>query len=143
MAFREVGVTEIREVLRAWLAGAGLRRVAEQAGVDRKTVAPRRPSGSAPPTRRSGGSTCSASAFIAHDGLQCGYCTPGQICSAAGMLAEHRAGSASAATADPVASRQLSDAEIRERMSGNLCRCAAYNGIVDAIREVAHGQVPR
>jgi xanthine dehydrogenase YagT iron-sulfur-binding subunit len=82
-------------------------------------------------------------AFIRHDGFQCGYCTPGQICSAVGMLAEHRAGSASAATADVATSPQLSDAEIRERMSGNLCRCPAYNGIVDAIREIADGQVQR
>ncbi len=78
-------------------------------------------------------------AFVRHDGFQCGYCTPGQICSAVGMLAEHRAGSASAVTADVAASPQLSDPEIRERMSGNLCRCAAYNGIVDAIREVTGG----
>jgi len=82
-------------------------------------------------------------AFIRHDGFQCGYCTPGQICSAVGMLAEHRAGAASAVTADVAAAPPLSDVEIRERMSGNLCRCAAYNGIVDAIREVADGQVPR
>jgi xanthine dehydrogenase YagT iron-sulfur-binding subunit len=82
-------------------------------------------------------------AFVRHDGLQCGYCTPGQICSAVGMLAEHRAGSASAVSADVAASPQLSDAEIRERMSGNLCRCAAYNGIVDAIREVTGGEVQR
>ena len=81
--------------------------------------------------------------FVRHDGFQCGYCTPGQVCSAVGMLAEYHAGSASAVTADVAASPPLSDAEIRERMSGNLCRCAAYNGIVDAIREVADGQVPR
>ncbi|MBB6346942.1 (2Fe-2S)-binding protein [Nonomuraea muscovyensis] len=77
-------------------------------------------------------------AFVAHDGLQCGYCTPGQLCSAVGMLAEHRAGTPSAVTerlAAPAA--ELSEAEIRERMSGNLCRCGAYNGIVAAIREVA------
>ena len=64
-------------------------------------------------------------AFVRNDGLQCGYCTSGQICSAVGMLAEHEAGT------------PLSDDEIRERMSGNLCRCGAYNGIVAAIREVA------
>jgi len=79
-------------------------------------------------------------AFVRNDGLQCGYCTSGQICSAVGMLAEHAAGAPSAATAPapggaaPIA---LTDAEIRERMSGNLCRCGAHNGIVDAIREVA------
>jgi len=78
-------------------------------------------------------------AFIEHDGFQCGYCTPGQVCSAVAMLAEVRAGTVSAATADvrrtvPV---QLTDAEIRERMSGNLCRCGAYVGIVAAIRDAS------
>ncbi|MGP3962425.1 2Fe-2S iron-sulfur cluster-binding protein [Nonomuraea sp. 3N208] len=77
-------------------------------------------------------------AFVAHDGFQCGYCTSGQICSAIGMLAEHGDGVPSAVTehlaADGV---ELTDAEIRERMSGNLCRCGAYNGIVAAIQEVA------
>ncbi|WP_220449442.1 (2Fe-2S)-binding protein [Nonomuraea longispora] len=73
-------------------------------------------------------------AFIRHDGLQCGYCTPGQLCSAVAMLAEHRAGMPSAVTER---SGELTEAEIRERMSGNLCRCGAYNGIVDAIRDVA------
>ena len=72
-------------------------------------------------------------AFIRHDGFQCGYCTPGQICSAIGMLAEYAAGMPSA-VAD---SGALSEAEVRERMSGNLCRCGAYNGIVEAIMEVA------
>ena len=76
-------------------------------------------------------------AFIRHDGLQCGYCTPGQICSALGMLAEFEAGSPSAVTeVDDLASGELTEAEIRERMSGNLCRCGAYNGIVDAILDV-------
>ena len=77
-------------------------------------------------------------AFVEHDGFQCGYCTPGQICSAVGMLSEAKAGWPSHATAD-VASRQiaLSDAEIRERMSGNICRCAAYPNIIAAIRAVA------
>jgi xanthine dehydrogenase YagT iron-sulfur-binding subunit len=65
-------------------------------------------------------------AFVDHDALQCGYCTPGQVCSAGGMLEE-------AAAEDVV----LDDAEIRERMSGNLCRCGAYVNIVAAIREVA------
>lgn len=75
-------------------------------------------------------------AFIEHDGFQCGYCTPGQICSAVGMLAEANAGWPSHATAD-IASSQiaLTDAEIRERMSGNICRCAAYPNIVAAIRD--------
>jgi xanthine dehydrogenase YagT iron-sulfur-binding subunit len=79
-------------------------------------------------------------AFIEHDGFQCGYCTPGQICSAVGMLAEAKAGWPSHATAD-VASSQiaLTDTEIRERMSGNICRCAAYPNIVAAIRDVAGG----
>jgi xanthine dehydrogenase YagT iron-sulfur-binding subunit len=79
-------------------------------------------------------------AFIAHDGFQCGYCTPGQICAAIGMLAEVDAGIPSAVTPD-VAARfdlsQLTDAEIRERMSGNLCRCGAYSNIVEAIQTVA------
>jgi len=77
-------------------------------------------------------------AFLEHDGLQCGYCTPGQICSAMGMLAEHRAGVPSAASAQlagPVG--ELTDEEIAERMSGNLCRCGAYVGIRAAIRAAA------
>jgi xanthine dehydrogenase YagT iron-sulfur-binding subunit len=74
-------------------------------------------------------------AFIAEDGFQCGYCTPGQICSAVGMLAEVEAGWASHVTADIAAARpSLTDAEIRERMAGNICRCSAYPGIVAAIR---------
>ena len=76
-------------------------------------------------------------AFIAHDGFQCGYCTPGQICSAVGMLAEARAGWPSHVTADIAGTAALSDAEIRERMSGNLCRCSAYPNIVAAIRDAA------
>ena len=76
-------------------------------------------------------------AFLHHDGYQCGYCTPGQICSAAGMLAEVRAGSPSAVTDDLTQMPHLSDAEIRERMSGNICRCSAYPNIVAAIRDVA------
>jgi len=77
-------------------------------------------------------------AFLKHDGFQCGYCTPGQICSAAGMLAEARAGMPSHVTAD-VSARviPITDAEIRERMSGNICRCSAYPNIVAAIQEVA------
>ena len=75
-------------------------------------------------------------AFLAHDGYQCGYCTPGQICSAVGMLDEAARGWASHASAD-LAAPMLDRAEIAERMSGNLCRCAAYPNIVDAIAEVA------
>jgi xanthine dehydrogenase YagT iron-sulfur-binding subunit len=77
-------------------------------------------------------------AFVEHDGFQCGYCTSGQICSAAGMLAESRQGMPSYVTEDltqPAA--ELTDAEIRERMSGNICRCAAYPNIVAAIKQVA------
>jgi xanthine dehydrogenase YagT iron-sulfur-binding subunit len=76
-------------------------------------------------------------AFIDHDGLQCGYCTPGQICSAVGMLEEVKAGHPSHVTRDLNAPVTLTDDEIRERMSGNLCRCGAYVNIVAAIREVA------
>jgi xanthine dehydrogenase YagT iron-sulfur-binding subunit len=79
-------------------------------------------------------------AFVQFDGFQCGYCTPGQICSAVGMLSEAKAGWPSHATADVASSKiALTDAEIRERMSGNLCRCAAYPNIVAAIRDVAGG----
>jgi xanthine dehydrogenase YagT iron-sulfur-binding subunit len=77
-------------------------------------------------------------AFIEHDGFQCGYCTSGQICSAVGMLAESRLGMPSYVTDDltqPAA--ELGDAEIRERMSGNICRCAAYPNIVAAIKQAA------
>ncbi|MFD2418340.1 2Fe-2S iron-sulfur cluster-binding protein [Amycolatopsis pigmentata] len=76
-------------------------------------------------------------AFVKHDGFQCGYCTSGQICSAIGMLAEHKDGTPSAVTDDEDEPEALSEEEIRERMSGNLCRCGAYNGIVEAIAEVA------
>jgi xanthine dehydrogenase YagT iron-sulfur-binding subunit len=77
-------------------------------------------------------------AFVEHDALQCGYCTPGQICSAVACIAEIRAGDASAATADVrTHTIAFSDPEIRERMSGNLCRCGAYNNIVAAIRATA------
>ncbi len=75
--------------------------------------------------------------FIDHDAFQCGYCTPGQICSAVGMLSEVDDGWPSAVTADLTASVALDDDEIRERMSGNLCRCAAYVNIVPAIAAVA------
>jgi xanthine dehydrogenase YagT iron-sulfur-binding subunit len=74
-------------------------------------------------------------AFIEHDALQCGYCTPGQICSAVGMLEEVRKGWPSAVTDALDGGAELSDAEIRERMSGNLCRCGAYANIVPAIAE--------
>jgi xanthine dehydrogenase YagT iron-sulfur-binding subunit len=79
-------------------------------------------------------------AFVECDGFQCGYCTSGQICSAVGMLTEARAGWPSHVTADVASpSVALTDAEIRERMSGNICRCAAYPNIVAAIRDVAGG----
>jgi xanthine dehydrogenase YagT iron-sulfur-binding subunit len=76
------------------------------------------------------------SAFIEHDGFQCGYCTPGQICSAIGMFNEFQKGLPSAVTQSmKVYEIEFSDEEIRERMSGNLCRCGAYNGICEAVRE--------
>jgi len=75
-------------------------------------------------------------AFIRNDGFQCGYCTSGQICSAIGMLAEHAAGAPSAVTEHLCDDVELTGGEIRERMSGNLCRCGAYNGVVSAIQEV-------
>lgn len=79
-------------------------------------------------------------AFVECDGFQCGYCTPGQICSAVGMLAEVEAGWPSHVTADVSASEiAATGAEIRERMSGNICRCAAYPNIVEAIRLVSEG----
>ncbi len=76
-------------------------------------------------------------AFVAHDGFQCGYCTPGQVISCVAMLEEARRGDASAVTADLDAAPLLDDAEIRERMSGNLCRCGAYVNIVAAARDAA------
>jgi xanthine dehydrogenase YagT iron-sulfur-binding subunit len=76
-------------------------------------------------------------AFIDHDAFQCGYCTPGQICSAVGMLAEVEAGWPSHVTADVAATPPLDRDEIRERMSGNICRCGAYPNIVAAIEEAA------
>jgi xanthine dehydrogenase YagT iron-sulfur-binding subunit len=76
-------------------------------------------------------------AFIEHDGLQCGYCTPGQIMSAYAMLREHAAGVPSFVTEDVSKSAPLTAEEIRERMSGNLCRCSAYPNIVAAIAQVA------
>jgi xanthine dehydrogenase YagT iron-sulfur-binding subunit len=76
-------------------------------------------------------------AFLDHDGYQCGYCTPGQVCSAVGVLDEAKRGHPSHATEDLEADPDLSDDEIRERMSGNLCRCGAYPGILAAIRQAA------
>jgi xanthine dehydrogenase YagT iron-sulfur-binding subunit len=77
-------------------------------------------------------------AFVEHDGFQCGYCTSGQICSAVGMLSEAHAGMPSYTTADLTNPHpELTDAEIRERMSGNICRCAAYPNIVTAIKKSA------
>jgi len=80
-------------------------------------------------------------AFIEHDGFQCGYCTPGQICSAIAMIEELRRGDPSYVTADltegPTGARRH---EIRERMSGNLCRCGAHNGIIDAIEKLMDGE---
>lgn len=76
-------------------------------------------------------------AFVDQDGYQCGYCTPGQVCSAAGMLDEFAAGQPSYITTELDQLPELSDDDIRERMSGNLCRCAAYPNIVAAIRQAA------
>jgi xanthine dehydrogenase YagT iron-sulfur-binding subunit len=85
-------------------------------------------------------------AFVARDAFQCGYCTPGQICSAVALVGELKAGTLSAATFDaapagaaPPRTIAISDAEIRERMSGNICRCGAYSNIVAAVRNVAEG----
>ncbi|MBE1465243.1 2Fe-2S iron-sulfur cluster-binding protein [Kibdelosporangium phytohabitans] len=74
-------------------------------------------------------------AFLDQDGLQCGYCTPGQVCSAVGMLREVKEGWPSHVSEDLTAPVDLTSEEIRERMSGNLCRCGAYTNIVDAIME--------
>ncbi|HEX8492567.1 MAG TPA: 2Fe-2S iron-sulfur cluster-binding protein [Pyrinomonadaceae bacterium] len=80
-------------------------------------------------------------AFIKYDGFQCGYCTPGQICSAVGLLEEARRGDVSHVTQDvTVTTTRLTDDEIRERMSGNICRCGAYPKIVAAIQEVHSGK---
>jgi xanthine dehydrogenase YagT iron-sulfur-binding subunit len=76
-------------------------------------------------------------AFLEHDAFQCGYCTPGQICSAIACVDELRAGTASAVSPDVRVTPALSDDEIRERMSGNLCRCGAYPNIVTAVRSIA------
>ena len=79
-------------------------------------------------------------AFVERDGFQCGYCTPGQICSATAMLAEVEAGWPSHVTKDVAGQAELTVEEISERMSGNLCRCSAYPNIVDAILDVAKGR---
>jgi xanthine dehydrogenase YagT iron-sulfur-binding subunit len=76
-------------------------------------------------------------AFVKHDGYQCGYCTPGQICSAVAVLEEIKAGIPSHATEDLTASVTLTESELRERMSGNICRCGAYSNIVEAIFDFA------
>jgi xanthine dehydrogenase YagT iron-sulfur-binding subunit len=76
-------------------------------------------------------------AFLEHDGFQCGYCTPGQICSAVGVLAEAKAGWPSVVTADLTQSPRLDEHEVSERMSGNICRCAAYPNIRAAILQAA------
>ncbi|HXH16228.1 MAG TPA: 2Fe-2S iron-sulfur cluster-binding protein [Sphingomonas sp.] len=80
-------------------------------------------------------------AFIAHDGFQCGYCTPGQICSAIGMAAEAKRGVPSHVSTDLTADVVLTREELQERMSGNLCRCGAHNGIIDAIRETVAAEM--
>ncbi|KQS03847.1 (2Fe-2S)-binding protein [Sphingomonas sp. Leaf357] len=80
-------------------------------------------------------------AFIEHDGFQCGYCTPGQICSAIGMAAEAKRGVPSHVSADLSADIALTREELQERMSGNLCRCGAHNGIIDAIRETVAAEM--
>ena len=81
-------------------------------------------------------------AFLKHDGFQCGYCTPGQLCSSVALLDEAKNGEASYVTEDFTQIAQnldLSEEEIRERMSGNICRCGAYNNIVQAVKEVQSG----
>jgi xanthine dehydrogenase YagT iron-sulfur-binding subunit len=78
-------------------------------------------------------------AFVKHDGYQCGYCTPGQICSAVAVLDEIKRGIPSHATADLASVPLLSAQELRERMSGNICRCGAYANILEAITEVGEG----
>jgi xanthine dehydrogenase YagT iron-sulfur-binding subunit len=79
-------------------------------------------------------------AFVKHDGYQCGYCTPGQICSSIAVLEEIKAGIPSHVTEDLTQNAGVTDVEIRERMSGNICRCGAYPNIVAAINEIARDQ---
>ncbi len=84
-------------------------------------------------------------AFINNDGLQCGYCTPGQICASVALVEEVKRGCISAVTTDlnvPPQLAEISEAEIKERLSGNLCRCSAYNGIVAAVQQVAGQKTP-
>lgn len=84
-------------------------------------------------------------AFIDHDGFQCGYCTPGQICATVALLEEIKRGCVSAVTPDltqPPQLVNLSEAEIQERLSGNLCRCSAYNGIVAAVQQAIGQPTP-
>jgi xanthine dehydrogenase YagT iron-sulfur-binding subunit len=76
-------------------------------------------------------------AFVRHDGYQCGYCTPGQICSAVAVIGEIKSGIPSHVSADLTAAPELTNAELRERMSGNICRCGAYSNIAEAVTEVA------
>ncbi|MGI8788927.1 MAG: 2Fe-2S iron-sulfur cluster-binding protein [Pyrinomonadaceae bacterium] len=82
-------------------------------------------------------------AFVEHDGFQCGYCTPGQICSAIGMFNEFQNNLPSAVSAKMTGEYEFSDEEIKERMSGNLCRCGAYIGIVEAIHEAFDAEAAR
>ncbi|MDR6176595.1 xanthine dehydrogenase YagT iron-sulfur-binding subunit [Nocardioides zeae] len=82
-------------------------------------------------------------AFLDHDGYQCGYCTPGQVCSAVGVLDELRAGHPSLVTDDLATEDPDGDDEIRERMSGNLCRCGAYAGILAAVRQAGQQTTDR
>ncbi|MES2987943.1 MAG: aldehyde dehydrogenase iron-sulfur subunit PaoA [Pseudomonadota bacterium] len=79
-------------------------------------------------------------AFVKHDGYQCGYCTPGQICSAVAVLGEIKAGIPSHVTGNLTAKPKVTNDEMRERMSGNICRCGAYSNILDAMTEVAGGR---
>jgi len=79
-------------------------------------------------------------AFVAHDGYQCGYCTPGQICSAVAVLKEIKAGIPSHVSQDLIRHPEISNMEIRERMSGNICRCGAYSNIAEAMAEIAEKQ---
>ena len=78
-------------------------------------------------------------AFVAHDAFQCGYCTPGQICSAVAVLDEVKRGVPSHVTDDLTAPMTLSNSELRERMSGNICRCGAYSHIAEAVAAVVGG----
>ncbi|NEN39814.1 aldehyde dehydrogenase iron-sulfur subunit, partial [Escherichia coli] len=76
-------------------------------------------------------------AFVKHDGYQCGYCTPGQICSAVAVLSEIKAGIPSHVSGNLLDKPQATNMELRERMSGNICRCGAYSNIAEAMNEVA------